>query len=153
MGLLHCPRARAVASPSCHCLAVSCTCHGAAMGVREMRPVGLARPWERTIERVDGGQDPTRGEDVGSEPSWLPGQMASRQGQGRSKASHWHQSQGGGDRKGELGPNLGDPRPVPKRGLWPVSRGQLQPGRSVRCFPCYDARLIQRSISHRLNEY
>lgn len=109
MGLLHCPQARAVASPSCHCLSVSCTCRGAAMGVREIRPVGLARPWEQTIERVDGGQDPTRGEDIGSEPSWLPGQMASRQGQGRSKASHWHQSRGGGNRKGELGPNLGEP--------------------------------------------
>lgn len=84
--------------------------HGAAVGVKEVRPAGLARPWDRMIERENGGHIPLEEKTLlALNHPGLPGQVACRQGQGQSKASHWHQSRGGGNRKGELGPNLGEP--------------------------------------------
>lgn len=82
---------------------------GAAVGVKEVRPAGLARPWDRTIERANSGHIPLEKTLLALNHPGLPGQVACRQGQGQSKASRWHQSRAGGNRKGELGPNLGEP--------------------------------------------
>lgn len=74
---------------------------GAAVGVKEVRPAGLARPWERTTERANGGQAPTGGEDVvGSEPSWaswtggLPAGARPEQGQPLAPEPRWGKQEG-----------------------------------------------------------